>query len=140
MNKLLLALRLVIVGCSLCVAPVVVSGNTGLRGEAAENRLETRCGWLVNPTPGNIWFYDRDAEWTIGVQGGYQVEAEWDWPVFKPGQWVRTNINYGYGCACLRLRVDKQKEQVLEIKSSSARPLAACRKDQALKKWKDMLK
>ena len=128
-----------IVGCTLFVVPVFANGHSGLHGEATATRFEMRCGWLSNPTPANIWFYDRDAEWTIGVQGGYQVEGDWEWPIFKPGQWVRTNINYGYGCACLRLRVDKQTQKVVEIKSSSARPLAACRKDQSLKKWKDRL-
>jgi hypothetical protein len=99
-------------------------------------KFETRCGWLSNPTPANIWLYDRDDEWTIGVQGGYQVEGDWDWPKFKPGQWVRTNANYGYGCACLVVRVNKETREVLEIKSARPRPLSACRKDPALKKWK----
>ena len=99
-------------------------------------KFETRCGWLSNPTPANIWLYDRDDEWTIGVQGGYQVEGDWDWPAFKPGQWVRTNNNYGYGCACLVVRVNKETKEVLEIKSARARPLSACRKDRALNRWK----
>jgi hypothetical protein len=108
-------------------------------GESQAAQFETRCGWFVNPTPANIWLFDRDAEWTIGVQGGYQVESDWNPPAFKPRQWVRTNGNYGYGCACLQLRVNKETHEVLEIKSSRARPLAACHKDQSLKKWKRML-
>ncbi|MCA1589275.1 MAG: DUF4087 domain-containing protein [Acidobacteria bacterium] len=100
---------------------------------APRQKLETRCGWYENPTPGNVWFRDRDGEWTIGIQGGYQVEGEWDGPYFKDSQWVRTNVNYGYGCACMRLRVDKNTKRVVEIKSATARPLAACRKDRALK-------
>jgi len=61
------------------------------------------------------------------VQAGYQVEGEWDWPDFKPRQWVRTNVSYGYGCACLQLRVNKENRHVLEIKSAQAQPLGACR-------------
>ena len=100
---------------------------------AAAGSLETRCGWFSNPTPANAWLYDREGEWTIGVQGGHQADG--DWPNFKPGQWVRTNGNYGYGCACMQLRSDKQTRHVLEIKSARARPISQCRRDPALKKW-----
>ncbi len=98
--------------------------------------FETRCGWFTNPTPANVWLFDREAEWTIGVQGGYQLDGDWPWPIFKRGQWVRTNTgNYGYGCACLQLRVNQQTHEVIEIKSARARLLAQCRNDPALKKW-----
>ena len=36
---------------------------------------ENRCGILTNPTPANWWLIDRDGEWTIGAQGGYQAEG-----------------------------------------------------------------
>src|SRR5215510_9127190 len=124
----------------LLAAAVAVYGQSGPAGGAAVKQFETRCGWFSNPTPANIWLYDREGEWTIGVQGGYQVEGDWDWPAFKAGQWVKTNAgSYGYGCACLRLRVNRETHEVLEIRSSRARPLAACRQDQSLKKWKNML-
>src|SRR5687767_13375297 len=93
------------------------------------SKFETRCGWYDNPTPGNHWLSDKDDEWIIGVQGGYQLE-DFSAPVFKANQWVETpSGSYGYGCACFRMRVDKKTKHVLEIKSSSARPLSACRKD-----------
>lgn len=92
---------------------------------------ETRCGWFYNPTPSNAWLTDRDGEWTIAVQGGYQAEG--DWPAFKDSQWVKTNINYGYGCACMRVDVDRQEKRILRIRSAFSRPLLACRKDKALK-------
>jgi hypothetical protein len=83
-----------------------------------------------------MWFYDRDGEWTIGVQGGYQLQnLNWPWPAFKRGQWVRTNGDHGYGCACFQMRVNKQTMDVLEIKTSRARPLVTCRRDPSLKKW-----
>jgi hypothetical protein len=103
--------------------------------ETEASQVETRCGWLSNPTPGNIWLDDRDGNWTISVQGGYSLDQEWPWPAFKKGQWIVTNAgDHGYGCACLQLRVDKESSHVLEIKSARPRPLAACRKEPALKK------
>lgn len=128
-----------IIGCLLLATVAFVNGQPRPLGQSDEPQFETRCGWFVNPTPANIWLYDKDGEWTIGVQGGYQLEAERGWPTFKPQQWVKTNGNYGYGCACMRIRVNKQTHKVIEIKSSRARPLAACRRDRSLKKRERML-
>ena len=86
-------------------------------------QVETRCGWFSNPTPGNVWLNDRDGQWTIGIQGGYQTEGDWVWPEFKKGQWIRTNAgSYGYGCACLQVRIAKGTNRVLEIKGARAPP------------------
>jgi hypothetical protein len=93
---------------------------------------ETRCGWFYNPTPSNAWLTDRDGEWTIAVQGGYQADG--DWPDFKDNQWVKTNINYGYGCACMKVTTDKADKRILTIHSATAKPLSTCRKDKAIKK------
>ncbi len=128
----------IVASCLLLATVVFVNGHSTLSNP--QDGFETRCGWFDNPTPANIALFDRDAEWLIGVQGGHQVEGDWDWPKFKPGQWVKTNNNYGYGCACLRLRVNREENEVLEIKSASARTLAACRQDPALKKWKNQFK
>jgi hypothetical protein len=109
--------------CYLSLAAVVLAyGQLRLPGVSVAKQFETRCGWFSNPTPAN-----------------YQVEGDWDWPEFKDGQWVKTNVNYGYGCACMRLRVNRRTSEVLEIQSVRARPLAACRRDPALKKWKQYL-
>lgn len=141
MNKKLVKLRLLIVCCLLLITIVFVNGHPGLPEESEATQFETRCGWLDNPTPANLSLFDREAEWIIGVQGGYQVEGDWDWPNFKRGQWVTTNAgSYGYGCVCMQLRVDREAQKVLEIKSSRARPLSACRRDRSLKRWKDMFK
>ncbi len=111
--------------------------NTTVTGEQVSEFeatfvAETRCGWFHNPTPANAWLIDRDGEWTIGVQGGYQAEG--DWPSFKDSQWVKTNVNYGYGCACMNVSVNKDENKIVEIRSATARPLAACRKDKAIKR------
>ena len=132
--------RLIVWACVLLAAVAPAGGYPVPAGRpAAPPEFETRCGWFSNPTPANIWLYDRHGQWTIGVQGSYQLEEDWDWPDFKPRQWVETNGHYGYGCACFRLRVDKESGRVLEIRSARARPLATCRRDRALKKWNRML-
>ncbi|HET8671603.1 MAG TPA: DUF4087 domain-containing protein [Candidatus Saccharimonadales bacterium] len=141
MKSNLTKLLSIAIGYLLLNTAAVVNGQSGKPDVAAANQFETRCGWLSNPTPANISLYDRDEEWIIGVQGAYQIEEEWDWPAFKRGQWVRTNgVSYGYGCACLRLRVNRETQEVLEIKSSQARPLSTCRNDRSLKRWKHLFK
>ncbi|HYG29015.1 MAG TPA: DUF4087 domain-containing protein, partial [Allosphingosinicella sp.] len=40
---------------------------------APQSPTQRRCGWLDNPTPANWWLTDRDGEWLIGAQGGYQA-------------------------------------------------------------------
>lgn len=103
---------------------------------AQPNGIETsemRCGWFSNPTPANVSLFDRDGEWIIGVQGGHQAEG--DWPDFKPGEWVKTNVNYGYGCACLRVRVDREEKKVLAIESARALPLSKCRQDKSIRRF-----
>ena len=107
--------------------------NAQPRTPPALEKSEMRCGWFSNPTPGNASLYDRDGEWIIGVQGGYQADG--DWPDFSAKQWIETNVHYGYGCACLRVSVDRATEKVIKIESSKARPLSACRRDRALRKW-----
>ena len=141
MKKRVANIRLLLVAaCLLLVAAASAGDSGGLRAQSQAGRFEKRCGWFSNPTPGNIWLYDAEGEWTIGVQGGYQLEGDWDWPEFKRGQWVVTNSgDKGYGCACFELRVNRKTHEVLEIKSASARTLNVCRRDRALKKWKRKL-
>jgi hypothetical protein len=133
MNKKLVKPRLMIVSCLLLATVAFGSGQPGMSDAPVVAQVETRCGWFSNPTPANASLYDRAGEWIIGVQGGYQAEG--DWPDFGPGQWVKTNVNYGYGCACLQVRVNRQTSQVIEIKSARARPLAVCRRERSLKRW-----
>ncbi|MCA1818312.1 MAG: DUF4087 domain-containing protein [Acidobacteria bacterium] len=142
MSPHLAKLRRLIFGCLPLAAVVFANGQqTAPPAGAKDEPFETRCGWFSNPTPANIWLYDKDGDWTIGVQGGYQVEGEWEAPDFKPRQWVKTNVGeYGYGCACFELKVNGKTREVLEIKSSRALPLSTCRKDHALKRWRHLFK
>lgn len=120
---------LAVVGAIL--AAVMLSRGTDISPVVEAKKPETRCGWFHNPTPGNAWLIDRDGEWTIGVQGGYQADG--DWPTFSKARWVKTNVNYGYGCACMRVEVDRDEKEVLNILSSYSKPLSSCRKDKWLK-------
>lgn len=90
-----------------------------LSAPAAE---ENRCGWFINPTPGNAWLKDRDGEWTVGIQGGEQTEG--GWPSFGRGRWVATNGSYGYGCACMRVTVGHAKRSQARFNSEDV--LVAC--------------
>jgi hypothetical protein len=117
----------------LISAVALIGVQPGVTSATAVQRAEMRCGWFSNPTPANASLFDRDAEWTIGVQGGHQAEG--DWPAFGPKQWVETNGHYGYGCACLRVIVNRKTQEVVKIESASARELSVCRRDRALRRW-----
>lgn len=99
--------------------------------EAAEIAAVSRCGWFVNPTPGNAWLIDAAGEWTIGVQGGFQAAG--NWPDFPDARWVATNGNYGYGCACMKVNFNARNKRITRIFSSYSRPLSACRNDRAIR-------
>jgi hypothetical protein len=113
----------------LCVASLAHTVQAQAGKETAAS--QRRCGWWENPTPGNAWLNDRDGSWIVGSQGGHQAEG--DWPSFTDAQWVRTNGYYGYGCACLRVAADANTQQVQQILSAVAKPLAACRVDRNLR-------
>lgn len=97
----------------------------------SDGKVENRCGWYSNPTPGNHWINDKDGEWIIGTQGGNQAEGDYP-PEFSDDQWVKTNGYYGYGCACLRVIVDRKEKRIVKVISGNAKPLSACRNDPAL--------
>lgn len=126
----ILTLRLLFVGL-LLFAAALLTAQPGTAG--APVVAETRCGWFSNPTPANASLHDREDEWVIGVQGGQQADG--DWPSFSPKQWVNTNGHYGYGCACMSVEVDRESGRVTQINNARARPLSACRRDKALKRW-----
>ena len=111
------------------------SALLALSGAALAQKPETRCGWLSNPSPANVWLEDKDGEWTIGAQGGHQADG--DWPSdFPKGQWIKGPgpADYGHGCACITATFDRKTMRVLAIASGKPRPLSACRNDAALKK------
>lgn len=136
MNKTIKIFSLTAVSGLLFLSAALVVGQPGKRKSSAGKKFETRCDWFENPTPGNVWLNDKDGEWVISIQGGYQAEG--DAPEFAAEQWVLTNAgSYGYGCACLQVRVNRRMRQILEIKSATAKPLAVCRRDHRLKEIKE---
>ena len=95
---------------------------------AQSGPVETRCGWLQNPTPANWWLVDRDGEWTLGVQGGYQAPGMDEMPDMSSAGWVEVNGHYGYGCACMTITADSDG-RVTRIADAQPRPLKQCRAD-----------
>lgn len=99
---------------------------------AAAPAPATRCGWLQNPTPANWWLIDRDGEWLIGAQGGYQAPGMDEMPDMSTGGWVETNGHHGYGCACMSATTDARSRRITRIFSARPAPLRQCRADRRL--------
>ena len=93
---------------------------------------ERRCGWLENPTPANYSLRDREAEWTLSEQGGFQARGIDSLPDMTTAGWVETNGHYGYGCACLTVTVDRKRTRVIDLSSAQPVALARCRSDHRL--------
>lgn len=91
-----------------------------------------RCGWLVNPTPANWSLIDRDGEWELGAQGGWQAPGLDDMPDMTTRGWVETNGSYGHGCACLSVTTDRRTRRATRIFSARPMPLRVCRADRRL--------
>jgi len=100
----------------------------------AANAIETRCGWLQNPSPANLWLTDRHGSWTITAQGGYQAAGTDNIPSMSNREYVTTNRSYGYACACLRVVADRNKMRIITIQSGRQLPLKTCRQDPNLPK------
>ena len=114
---------------SLAVMP---KDQASAKSDTAVGTTRNTCGWWDNPTPANVWFTDREGQWTVSIQGMHSAEG--DWPKIKDSQKVRTNRSYGYGCACLKVDVDAESREVSRIYTAQARALSLCRKDKHLKK------
>jgi hypothetical protein len=99
---------------------------------AMQSQPERRCGWLHNPTPANWSLVDRDGEWLIGAQGGYQAPGMDNMPDMTTRGWVRTNGYYGRGCACMTVETDRRTMRITRIRSATPVPLAQCRNDRRL--------
>ncbi|KQZ54748.1 hypothetical protein ASD54_05385 [Rhizobium sp. Root149] len=101
----------------------------------AATAAENRCGWIVNPTPGNYWLDDKEGSWTIMTQGS-DVEAKGaeNMPDFSAGQFVRTNGYYGYACTCMSVDVDRAEKRITQIHSVKQLALAKCKGDKSLPK------
>ena len=104
---------------------------------ASAHMPERRCGWLVNPTPANWSLIDRDGEWELGAQGGWQAPGLDAMPDMTTRGWVETNGAYGHGCACLGVATDRRHRRVTRIFSARPMPLGVCRADPHLRAFPD---
>lgn len=93
---------------------------------------EQRCGWLDNTTPANMTLKDRDGEWLISQQGGYQAPGIDDMPDMSTRGVVSVNGSYGYSCACMVVTSDKAQRRISRILSARPVPLRQCRSDRRL--------
>ena len=95
---------------------------------------ETRCGWYLNPTPGNLWLQDKDAIWSITSQmqanGPDAVGADRA-PQESSTEYVDYGNGHGYGCACLNVETDG-KDRITKVISGRTLPLAQCKSDKRL--------
>ena len=101
----------------------------------AAGKIEHRCGWFANSSPSNAWLQDKDGEWEISVQGGYQAKGKWpEFNIDDEAEFVHTNGgSYGYGCVCLGVTTDPARKRILQIKLVKIENLTVCRTDKKLK-------
>lgn len=120
---------------ALLILPILAFTATAAN---AQRNTENRCGWYENPSPANHWLTDRDRQWLIGAQGGYQargIDRIGDTP---QSQWVRSGPgSYGYGCACAQVRTDRRNSQIVNILNWRSVPLSQCRRDRRLTEPRD---
>ncbi|EGU29112.1 MULTISPECIES: DUF4087 domain-containing protein [Vibrio] len=97
---------------------------------------ENRCGWVLNPTPHNVWLHDRDGTWTISMMGDYLEETpslyRFSEAFADESQVVRNNGVYGYACACMKVDVDKERERITKIYQVNQLSLKRCQDDRAI--------
>lgn len=97
--------------------------------------IENRCGWLVNPTPGNLWLDDSEGTWILLSQGmPDEALGMENIPDFSVREFVKTNGNYGYGCACLKVDTEEMDgiQRIVAVYSYKQLKLAVCRRDASL--------
>ena len=94
---------------------------------------ENRCGWIQNPTPGNLWLDDSQGSWLLSTQGGEDealgMENISD---FSEREFVATNGNYGYACACMKVETDSAAKRIVAVYSFKQLALAKCENDASL--------
>lgn len=121
---------------ALLTAPVLSLPVLALAATAASAQpgTENRCGWYENPSPANHWLTDRDRQWLIGAQGGYQARGIGLIGEAPQSRWLRAGpSSYGRGCVCARVRTDRRNSQITRIHSWSYAPLSQCRGDRRLR-------
>lgn len=117
------------------VVSMIIAGIAAIAVPAVAAPPETRCGWLANLTPQDLWLVDSEASWTITSQGqalGPDAKGVEKVPDFDRRQFVSTGGDKGYGCACLKVETNRGAKRIVRVLSGRIRPLAQCRNDKAL--------
>lgn len=109
---------------------VCAAATVALTAAAASG--DKRCGWFVNPTPGNFWLVDPEGDWAIAWQGQPQPPGVEMMPDMSTGGWVETNGHSGYGCGCVSGEVDRAEKKFIRIDGFQPKSLALCRADKRL--------
>ena len=120
----------------MLMLPALMIAGAAAGSANAQAGSERRCGWVVNPTPGNYWLVDRETRWNngwlISSQGGYRARGADRMPDMTTLGQVKTNGNYGYSCGCMQVRTDRRNRQITRIYSAAPVPLSQCQRDQRL--------
>ena len=100
---------------------------------AAHAAPENRCGWVMNPTPGNWYFTDADGDWTLAEQGSDEealgMENIGD---ISAGDYVANNGNYGYACGCMKVEANMDTMRIISVYSFNQKKISACKRDKNL--------
>jgi hypothetical protein len=120
------------------LALAVLASLTSTVANAASSspaRPVTRCGWVVNPTPGNWWLTDNKGDWILSTQGSDEealgMENIGD---ISAHDYKATNGNYGYACGCMKVESDEASMRITAIYSFKQLPLSKCERDKNLPK------
>jgi hypothetical protein len=118
-----------LIGAVLC--SVMVSS-----ADAAPGR---RCGWLMNPTPMNVWLDDADGSWTLSLMGGQEADGI---EVFHnaKGRWMSMpagSPSARFACGCITGETEKRADGSTWFKRIATVSLLSptvCNKDPKLPK------
>ena len=99
------------------------------------SKIETtkKCGWLQNPTPGNVFLDTQDGTWWLTKQGEDESNGFDELPSFRPNQWRSNPVGYGYGCACISGKFSSQTMTLVHLISVQTKSLSKCRQILGLK-------
>jgi Protein of unknown function (DUF4087) len=113
----------------------IVAAALTLLGSTLGHAAEQRCGWYINPTPGNLWLQDTQTIWWITSQnqaeGPDAIGADDNAPQMNGKEYVDKGNGHGHGCACLTVDTD-HKEKITRVYSGKTIPLARCKADKTL--------
>jgi hypothetical protein len=126
---------------NLSLRRLAVAGFCLAVGPLSATAAERRCGWLSNPTPGDLFLTDRQGAWWITSQAealGPNAKGMEAVPRFDERQFVETNVpgsGHGYGCACLIVETNATVKplRIIKVVSGQILPLAKCRSDRSLR-------